>query len=267
MTTGNPFWPTQAMELRDFLPATTPEPTTGGARVGYPSVWKGGVVSQCRAAGSASRTSRGPRRSSGASSRPVTGGRCSGIAAVGMMTSLLLRPRLFLMTVPYVVTAFLFYSCWSRPDRRYIVGIYTMIPFLVTEGIFGIVDVVRAVARRRGDGAARPVAVGVAIAALLVAFAPIPLPQATPDQAFLSKDVLSVFARLLPLAIAAGAGAAAVWPRERVTRYLAPALALVLVGFAVQRADATRALRAPFPGPQARAARENFRALVEPRSS
>jgi hypothetical protein len=53
------------------------------------------------------------------------------------------------------------------------------------------------------------------------------------------------------------------WTRWQV---LAPALAVVLAGYAIQRADVTRLQRAPFQGPQAVLARETMRRTLEPRS-
>jgi hypothetical protein len=264
LTMGNPLLPTQGMEVRDFLPATTPEATTSGPRVAYPSLWKGGTVSQVQGGGL--RLANFPRTAPLQWNfiRNAYGWTLLGIAALGIVTSLLFRPRLFLLAVPYSVAAFLLYSCWSRPDQRYIIGIYTMIPFLVTEGTFGVVDFVRAAARRRGEAVARPIAIGIAVVAVLVAMAPIPLPPPIAD--VLSKDVLATLARAFPIAIAVGALAAATWPRERITRYLAPAFAVPLVLFAMQRADAAHGMRAPFQGPQARAARENLRRLLEAKS-
>jgi len=164
------------------------------------------------------------------------------------------------------VSAFLFYSCWSRPDRRYIIGIYSMLPFLITEGVFGSVDLLRGLARRHGERVARPFAVVLGVIALGVAAADIPLPPLTQDATFLSKGVLPVFTWLLPLTIAFGAFVAAARPSQRVTAVLAPALAVILVGFAVVRADATRLQRAPFQRPQATLARETLRRTLEPRS-
>src|SRR4029453_4105844 len=81
-----------------------------------------------------------------------------GLAALGVVVALVLRPLLVLFTVPYAVVAFLFYSCWNRSDPRYIIGAFTMISFLIVEGVIGSVELVRVVAERRGDGVARPVA-------------------------------------------------------------------------------------------------------------
>ena len=50
MTSGNPFRPTQGMEIEKFLPST-PQPTAGGPRVGFPSLWKGGVTQQVQGGG------------------------------------------------------------------------------------------------------------------------------------------------------------------------------------------------------------------------
>jgi hypothetical protein len=125
---------------------------------------------------------------------------------------------------------------------------------------------VRTIARRRGDAAARPMAVVLALLAMLAACAPIALPPPNQDAAYLSKNVLSVLTVLLPLATALGAMGAAFAPSRAVTPLLAPALALVLAGFGIVRADTTRASRAPFQRLQATIARDTLRRTLEPNS-
>src|SRR5207247_1117449 len=52
ITTGNPFRPTQGMEIESFMPSPPPPtPTIGGNRVGYPSLWKGGSFRQVQGGG------------------------------------------------------------------------------------------------------------------------------------------------------------------------------------------------------------------------
>jgi hypothetical protein len=53
---------------------------------------------------------------------------------------------------------------------------------------------------------------------------------------------------------------------QPVTSVLAPALAVVLVGFGVQRASATQPAARAVPGPQPIRARETLRQALEPRS-
>jgi len=280
ITTGNPFRPTQGMEIETFLPGSAPPPITfGKPRVGFPSqayaqgrartqsgLWKGGTTSQVQGGGL--RLENFPRTA------PAEwlfifsgyGWVLIGLAAFGAIVALVRRPVIFLFAAPYAVTAFLFYSCWASPDRRYIIGLFSMVPFLITEGVFGSVDLVRLIAERRGETVAKAIAVVVAIAGLVLAFAPIAMPSPTQDASFLSKGVLPVLTILLPLAMALGTMAAAVAPSQPVTRVLAPALALVLIGYGVARADATRAQRAPFQRPQVTLARETMRRTLEPRA-
>ncbi len=271
LTTGNPFRPTQGMEIESFLPST-PAPKPGvGPRVGYPSLWKGGTTSQVQGGGL--RLEHFPQTAP-AEWNFVFSGYGSvliGLAALGAIVALVRRPVLFLLAVPYAVSAFLFYSCWFKPDRRYIIGIFTMVPFLVTEGVLGTTALLRTIAMRRGDDVARPIAAVVGLIGLAVALAAwtgaIPLPQPpTADAQFLSKGVLTALQILLPVALALGAMAAALDPSRRVVPILAPALALVLVAYGTVRANTTRFQRAPFQGPQAALARETLRRALEPRS-
>ena len=74
-----------------------------------------------------------------------------GLAVLGAIVALVRRPAIFLFAVPYAVSAFLLYSCWFRPDRRYIIGVFSMIPFLIAEGIFGAIDLLHLIATRRGE--------------------------------------------------------------------------------------------------------------------
>jgi hypothetical protein len=128
------------------------------------------------------------------------------------------------------------------------------------------VDLVRTIAQNRDESVARPIAAVFAVIGILLAVIPFPPPPPTADATFLSKGVLDLFSRVLPLAMGLGAAAAAWAPRQPVTSVLAPALAVVLVGFGVQRASATSLQRAPFQRPQATVAREKMRQTLDARS-
>jgi hypothetical protein len=242
-TTGNPFKPTQGMEIEHFLQGTPPPPEYGAGKVGFPpGLWRGGTRSQV--SGGGLRLDHFPRTA------PVVWGFVfSGygwvlviLAGLGAIVALVRRPAIFLFAFPYAVVAFLFYSCWFKADRRYIIGLFTMVPFLITEGVFGSVELVRTIAKERGEGVARPIAVVLAAVGILLAFIPFPPPPATADATFLSKGALAFFSMLLPLAMGLGAAAAAWAPTQPVTQVLAPALAVV-AGLRVQ---------APTPPPAAR---------------
>ena len=59
------------------------------------------------------------------------------------MVALVLRPMLAAAAVPYAVVAFLFFSCWPRPDCRYLIGVFVFLPMLIVEGTFGTLDLIR----------------------------------------------------------------------------------------------------------------------------
>jgi hypothetical protein len=266
ITTGNPFRATQGMEVEHFF-SNAAEEAQGTPRVAYPpGMWRGTAYAQVSGGGlrleNFPRTVRGEWKLVQDAYGPVL----LGLAALGVVVGLVLRPVLVLFTVPYVVVSFLFYSCWFRPDPRYIIGAFTMIPLLIVEGVVGSVELVRVIAERRGDAIARPVAAVLAVVGVLVAIAPIPPPSPTIDQAFLSKNVLPLLMWVLPLVTAIGAGAAAFRPSAPVTSALAPALAVGLAVLGVVRADATQAMRAPFQRPQATLARETLQRTLERRS-
>jgi hypothetical protein len=276
ITTGNPLRATQGMEVEKFLTNAADEMKWGTPRIGYPpqapgarppsGLWRGTAYMQVSGGGlrleNFWRTAPNEWRLIQEAYGPVL----IGLAALGAVAALVVRPVLFLFTVPYAVTAFLFYSCWNRADHRYIIGAFIMISLLIVEGVIGSVETVRLVAERRGEGVARPIAAVLALVAVLVAIAPIPLPPPSIDASFLSKNVLPVLVRVLPAALAIGAGAAAVTPAAPVVSVLAPTLALVLTVFGIVRADATRPIRAPFQKTQATIARETLRRTLEPRS-
>lgn len=267
VTTGNPFEPTQGMEVEKFFPTSTPEATVGGPRVGYPpGMWKG--TSIYTVSGGGLRLENFWRVAPGEWMLifAAYGWKLLLLAGLGVLVAAVHRPALFLFTIPYAVTAFFVYSCWSRPDRRYIIGIFCMVPFLIAHGVFGTLDLVRAITKRRGEAAARPVAIGVAVAAVVLAVVPLPAPPLTADANLLSKGVLAVLSVVLPMALALGALVLVWQPGRRVADALAPALAALLVVFAVQRADATREIRSPFQGPQAALARATMRRTLEPRA-
>jgi hypothetical protein len=272
VTTGNPFRPTQGMEIEKFLPDSPEGPAPGGARVGYPpearrsGLWKGTAFTPVSGGGLRLRNFPKVAPLEWALVFKAYGWKLIILAGLGAVMAAVHRPALFLFALPYTVIAFCFYSCWSKPDARYIIGIFSMVPFLVAEGVFGTLDVVREIAKRRGEELARPIAIGVAVAAVLVAIVPMTPAPPTADATLLSKGVLPLLSVVLPMALALGALVHAWQPARRVSDALAPALAVLLVVFAVQRADATRKIRAPFQGPQAALARATMRQTLEPRS-
>jgi len=57
------------------------------------------------------------------------------LAILGAVTALAANRLLFLVAVPYCVAALTFYSCWARPDPRYIAGIFVLAPLLALGGL------------------------------------------------------------------------------------------------------------------------------------
>jgi len=179
-------------------------------------------------------------------------------ALLGAVLAFFQRRLLFYAVVPYCIVAFLFYSCWSRPDGRYLSGVYCLLPMLMVEGLFGPLDLARRFGRahRLDDG--RRLATAFAIVASAAAFyayvAGVPQPT----------SVLPIATTIVTLVVAAAAVAAAMYPRRRPTRFAAPALALALVVLAAYRSSQAGQMRAAFQKPQMERARATFAHAVEP---
>jgi 4-amino-4-deoxy-L-arabinose transferase-like glycosyltransferase len=260
--TGSPFRPTQGMEIRDFLPAQArpaPEASPPAPRVGFPSAapWRGGTVSPVQGGGL--RLDNLPKVLPGMIERGFRkpyGDLFLALAIWGALVALVQRRLLFVAAVPYTILAVLFFSCWSKPDERYLSGIYVFLPMLVIEGAVGTLDLVRRLWRTGSPGAARAFSAGFAV--LLAAGS---LLMAQPD----ASGALPVLLRLVPSVAAAAALAAALWPARRIVRFAAPVLALALVTVACVRGRGSEQ-RARFQRPEMLRARATFARAVEPRS-
>src|SRR5207249_4822594 len=55
------------------------------------------------------------------------------VAIWGVLVALVQRRALFVVAVPYVLVGLFFFSCWSRPDGRYLSGVFCMLPMLIVE--------------------------------------------------------------------------------------------------------------------------------------
>lgn len=262
-STGNPLRPTQGMEVeRFFSDASRPGPTVvaradaSDRRVGYPSPgWHGGTVSAVQ--GGALRLAHLSTTlpANWKSLTDAYGGVFLAIAAWGAVVAFVRRPVLFAVAVPYVVLAVLFYSCWSRPDGRYLMGVHILLPLLVVEGTLGTLDLVRCLARLDRGENARLLA-GVAAASTLLGAMLVQVPS--------RNTALPTLVWLVPIVTAVGAGAAVVWPARRVVGVVAPLLAIVLTAVAVSRASNSLAARASFQRPQMLSARATFARAVGP---
>src|SRR5207302_2028872 len=155
MTSGNPFRPTQAMEVERFFQSSAPAPTAPApqpdkTRIGYPPPgWHGGTIEAVQGGGLRLSNLRTTLPGNVAILRGAYGNVMLAIAIWGAVVALVRRRTLFVLAVSYVLIGLVFFSFWSRPDNRYLSGVFCMLPLLIVEGTLGTLDVVRLLARRR----------------------------------------------------------------------------------------------------------------------
>ncbi|MCW5890702.1 MAG: hypothetical protein KIT14_09130 [bacterium] len=304
---GNPFLPTQGMEL-PLLPSLPPPPakpkrpvlpkkpadkapdaaatsapaqaanqaadapaapaTTGPAadappageqtpKVGYPSRgWRGGTFDQVQGGGL--RISNLETTLPGNWNillRAYTGPILL-LALFGAATALILRPAFAVAAIIYCVVGFVFFSCWPRPDHRYLVGVFIFLPMLIVEGVCGGLDLLRLLQRRgRADLAHALAGVGALLLALGAAVSWSSAAELQPP--------LQALATTIQVLGALGLAAAFALPGRRLVQVLAMVLMLALVGLKVQRVQAEEGRRAPFQKPQMQRARANMERLLE----
>lgn len=172
VATGNPFRPMQAMELNSVLSRAPAAPLTWLASVlPSPEVARaaGGEEDDDGTLGTAPQPSPTPFSVQGgglrvsnfvrtmpANARTVRealGDLLLVLAAVGAVASLR-RPVLFLLAVPYVAIAFVFFSMWTLPGPRYLTGVLLLLPLLAVEGAGALPRLVAGVRARAGRWAA-----------------------------------------------------------------------------------------------------------------
>jgi hypothetical protein len=259
---GNPFVPTQGMELMRFFDhrraafdAAPPGPFAAAGALGYPSMgWHGGTSSQVQGGGLRIENFR--QTFPGNMTLLLDGYAPAGLVAagVGAVVAIVVHPLLFASAASYVVMAVLFYSCWARPDSRYLLGVFTFVPMLIVEGTVGMLDVVRLLARSGRVGAARGIAGVAGLALVAGALVPTPSPgSALPTMTMILMGMSGL-----------GALAAALLPDRRVVGVVAPAVAVALGVFLVQRIVPQLGHRATFQRPEVVAARRAFGKVVEP---
>jgi hypothetical protein len=151
----------------------------------------------------------------------------------------------------------LFYSCWPRPDHRYLIGVFTFLPMLIVEGTLGTLDLIRLLWRQRYVDVAR----GLALTAGIVFIAAVVVMQKPT-----SNTSTALLFQLLPLTAAVGSLATLALPGRRLTAVLSPLLMIVLLLTWMNRVDENRDRRAPFQGPEMYQARANLARFVEPGS-
>lgn len=266
--TGNPFLPTQGMEL-SLLPAPPPRPSPPQApqptpppgendRVAFPPAgWRGGTHMDVQGGGlrlaNLPTTLPGNWRLLVAAHSPAL----LAVAGWGVLLVLWRWPVFAAGALTYCLLAFPFYSCWPRPDGRYLVGVFLFVPMFVVAGSLGVLDTVRLlVLRGRRRDAVRVAAV---TGAVLVAAA----------AAGVGERPGSVLRAVVP-AVAGVTGLAvlltAAVPRRRLVGWTALVLAACLVWIKTGRLETEAGRRAPFQRAQMYEARANMQRLLEPGS-
>ena len=275
VATGNPFRPTQAMELNSvlsrapaaatrWLASVLPSPVV--ARAADES---GGGASQGDTSGREPVPSPTPFSVQGGglrisnlwrtlpenvvTLREALGDLLLVLAAVGAAAALR-HPPLFLLTVPYVVIAFFFFSLWTLPGPRYLTGVLLLLPLLAVEGARWLPDLVSRVVRRLGRPAGTGLAVllvgGLAVATLR---APLGQPSALP---WVERAIV------LAIAVASGVALAPATARRRGLAF-AIVLGLGLAATLGGRSTSALGQRASFQQPQVARARATLEAATD----
>src|SRR5438445_6528728 len=161
------------MEVERFFQSSAPAPSAPAlkpdkTRIGYPPPgWHGGTIEAVQGGGLRLSNLRTTLPGNIAIMRGAYGDVMLAIAIWGAVVALVRRRALFVVAVSYVLIGLFFFSFWSRPDNRYLSGVFCMLPLLIVEGTLGTLDVVRVLARRRLVAGARGLAFGGACALLL----------------------------------------------------------------------------------------------------
>jgi len=251
VATGNPFVPTQGMELEHFFAGVIAPGSAHAAEA-----WHGTTHTQV--SGSALRLAHLTQV------LPdnlyllwaAHGAALSLLALWGVVVAMLRRSPLAVVAVAYVPLAIVFYSCWARAEIRYLFGVALLAPLLIVEGTYGTLDLVQRLYDRGRVGMARALAGAAALGgAALAMFAPLPV---------VPTSALHGLARLVPGTLVAGALAALVVPRTRPAVLLGPLLAVALTAVTTAMAWPGLAFRAPFQGDEMRRARATVTEQLQP---
>lgn len=176
-----------------------------------------------------------------------------GFVLLGAVVSFFAHRDLFLAAVPYAAASLLFFSCWVRPDARYLVGFHLFCATLLVEGVLGTIDLLRRLLDR-----------GSAVAAQVLGAAFVVLP--------IGGALLA--SRLVPALLAATwicAGTAAVaaaatlaWPGRRIARFAAIALGSMAFVLAMRTDLGSMTRNAGIQGPEIERATRNVQAKLPP---
>jgi hypothetical protein len=292
---GNPFLPTQGMELpllpelppppkaqRPGLPrkpvdappksaatdapaaapapqaaADAPPATEQTPKVGYPSRgWRGGTFDQVQGGGLRLKHLETTLPGNWNILLRAYTGPILLLALFGAATALLFRPAFAIAAIVYCIVGFLFFSCWPRPDHRYLVGVFIFLPMLIVEGVCGALDLLRLLERRGRRDLAHILA---GVGALLLGLGAWVSWSAAAEL----QEPLQTLATIIQVLGALGLAAAFALPGRRLVHILAPVLMIALVFLKVDRVRAEEGRRAPFQKPQMMRARANMERLLE----
>lgn len=270
VATGNPFRPTQAMELNsvlsrapsapEWLAAVLPSPASALAAAGAANAGAARSVPQpsptpFSVQGGGLRISNFARTmpANARTVREALGDLLLVLAGVGAVAALR-RPALFLLAVPYVAIAFVFFSLWTLPGPRYLTGVLLLLPLLAVEGARTLPEVVARIAALAG----RPASIAAAllvVGALAVATlrAPVGEPSALP---WVERAVVVAIA-------AACAAACATADARRRELSFAIVLGLGLTLTLGWRSTSTLGKHASFQRPQVARARATMEAATD----
>lgn len=292
---GNPFLPTQGMEL-PLLPDLPPPPKAQrpGApakpadaaprpaakvppeaaapappaaadaapgeqtpKVGYPSRgWRGGTFDQVQGGGLRLKHLETTLPGNWNILLRAYTGPILLLALFGAAMGLLFRPAFAIAAITYTIVGFVFFSCWPRPDHRYLVGLFIFLPMLIVEGVCGALDLLRLLQRGGRSDLAHILA---GVGALLLALGA----WVSWSSAAELQPPLQTLAMLIQALGAVGLAAAFALPGRRLVHILAPVLMIALVLLKVERVRADEGRRAPFQKPQMQRARANMERLLE----
>jgi hypothetical protein len=313
--TGNPFRPTQAMELERFFDARRPHPR-GGVAVAAPhraapapaGVAARGVDTPARLddtpeigapppapASAARKPVRPPRQPSwppavqggGLQLRhlPATlpgnvryirnafGDVILLLAGLGIVTAILRNRLLLVVTVPYCLAALIFYSCWGRPDPRYLAGLFVLTPLLALGGLTGLASFGGRLRHSTGPTMGPVVALAVALALAVwwlrdLSGAWLVIRAAWSMGAWHGGSALPVVSGIVAVlgvvAILVGTMAGASRAATPLRGGLAVALAMLLITAAVARSMPGWHRRASFQAAEVEQARRTIESIIEP---
>jgi hypothetical protein len=194
------------------------------------------------------------------------------LALIGAVAALFTNRLLFVVAVPYAAAALLFYSCWARPDPRYIAGVFVLTPLLALGGLTGLGNLGAALRRIGGAVGGRIlVAAGAGLLAALwfrlgdFQAAWLAIEEAWAAGAWRGGSALPVVGGVVAVialvrtcepALRRAPAAEVVWPLA--------ALALLLVSTAVVRALPGWHRRASFQAAEVAQARQTIESIMAP---